>query len=274
MKIDAHVHFWQLARGDYGWMTADMTAILRDFGADDLSPLIEAAGVDRVVIVQAAPTVAETEFILAIAGATDFVAGVVGWVDMESPDAVAELERLSGQSALKAIRPMIHDIAEDDWVLGDGLTPVFGKLTELGLAFDCLVRPRHLGHLARLLARHPDLGAVICHGAKPDIAGGEFDGWAAGMRALAQDTGAYCKLSGLITEAGPGWSVDKLKPYSDHLLDCFGPDRLIWGSDWPVLTMTAPYAAWWRTVNELLSGLGEEDRAKIFGANAKTAYKL
>lgn len=273
-RIDAHVHFWRLARGDYAWIQPSQTALYRDFGADDIRPHLDAAGIDRILLVQAAATVAETEFMLAQADAHDMVAGVVGWIDMERADAAATLARLAGNPYLKGIRPMIQDIAQTDWMLRDTLTPAYRAVVERDLVFECLVKPPHLPHLHDLLARHPDMRAVICHGAKPDIAAGAFADWAGHMARLAAETKADCKLSGLITEAGPDWSADGLRRYVDHLLDRFGPDRLIWGSDWPVLTETAGYGDWWRAVNACLADLSTDDTAKIFGGNAARVYKL
>lgn len=278
MIIDSHVHFWQLARGDYDWLTGpdseDLKPIKRDFGAQDLRPLIRAAGVERILLVQAAASVAESAFLLAQADAHPEVAGVVGWVAMEAPEAVASLEKLASHPALKGLRPMIHDIPDVDWMLGGALTSAFEATIRLDLTFDCLVRPAHLTGLLTLLRRHPDLRAVICHGAKPEIAAGNFTDWSVAMTALARETGAFCKLSGLITEAGAQWSPDALRPYVDHLLAAFGPARLIWGSDWPVLTLTASYMEWWDTVELLLAGLSADDRSQILGGTARRAYRL
>jgi L-fuconolactonase len=272
-RIDSHIHFWRIARGDYHWMTPEMS-IRRDYDADDLRPLLQAAGVDRIVLVQAAATVAETEFLLGLAQETPFVAGVVGWVDMAAGDAVETLERLSADPHFKGIRPMIHDIPDVDWMLRSDLIEAFRAVMRLGLSFDLLVRPPHLKNSLTLLSRFPDLRAIIDHGAKPEIAEGRFDAWAEDMRRLARETNAWCKMSGLITEASPDWSVDDLRPYVDHLIEQFGPGRLIWGSDWPVLTLAASYADWADATDQLLAGLPTADRARIRGGNALEAYRL
>lgn len=278
MIIDSHVHFWQLARGDYDWMmgpgTEGLAPIKRDFGVEDLRPHSRAAGVDKVLLVQAAATVAESEFLLRQADTCPEVAGVVGWIAMDASDGVASLEELAAHWAFKGVRPMIHDIPDVDWMLGRALEDAFATLIRLDLTFDCLVRPVHLSNLLALLRRHPDMRAVICHGAKPDIAAGGFARWAEDMALLAQDTSAFCKLSGLITEAGPDWSVEGLRPYVDHLLAVFGSRRLIWGSDWPVLTLTADYGEWWAAVGSLLADLAPDERAQILGGNAVRAYRL
>lgn len=274
MRIDSHAHILRIGRGDYGWITPDLALLCRDFGPRELEAHLNRAGLDRVVLVQAAPSVVETEFLLGIAFAWDRVAGVVGWIDMDAPDAVATLERLSGVPSFKAVRPMIHDIADVDWLLGDRLRPVLRRVSELDLAFDLLIRPAHLANVLTVLDRHPDLRAVICHGAKPDIAAGAFDGWARDMRRIAERTAAFVKLSGIVWEASERWDADELRPYIDHLFACFGSDRILWGSDWPVVTLSGGYEAWWETTCTYLDGLGERERAAVLGGNAVRVYKL
>lgn len=273
-RIDAHVHFWQLVRGDYHWMTPDMDKLCRDFAPADLKPHLEAANMDAAVLVQAAATVAETRFMLDIARETPFVAGVVGWVEMEDRNVAAALDGLCADPHFKGIRPMIHDIADVDWMLRPSLKPAFKAVIEHGLAFDCLVKPPHLENLHQLLAGLPELRAIIDHGAKPAIAEDGFQPWARDMKRLAADTSAYCKLSGLITEAGPGWTIEQLRPYFEHIYACFGAQRIIWGSDWPVLTQTASYEGWHNAANILLNLLHDDEKAKIFGLNAMRFYRL
>ncbi len=273
-RIDSHVHNWATGRGDYGWLTPDKGKIYRDFGPRDLAPELDAAGIDRVMLVQAAQSVAETEFLLGIAHAWDRVAGVVGWVDMERSDAPVVMARLAGMSAMKGIRPMIQDIPDPDWMLQASLAPAFRAVVDLDLCFDALVLPIHLKNLLRVLARQSDMRTVICHGAKPRIADGAYAAWAADMARLAAETSAWCKLSGLVTEAGPDWTVAQLRPYVDHLLEIFGPDRLIWGSDWPVMTLAADYPSWCNATETLLAGLSDAERSKILGGNAVEAYRL
>src|SRR5579871_3324633 len=240
--VDCHQHFWRLDRGDYGWLTPELGPIHRDFLPGDLAPLIAAAGVTRTVLVQAAPTEAETHFLLSLAEATPFVAGVVGWVDFETRDAVHRIEALAARPGLIGLRPMIQDIVDDRWMLREGVQPALAAMAAEGLTFDALVLPRHLPVLREFLARHPALDVVIDHAAKPDIASGRFDAWARDMRAIAAETRVTCKLSGLVTEAAAGWTVETLRPYVDLLVEAFGADRLMWGSDWPVLNLNASYA--------------------------------
>lgn len=273
-RMDAHQHFWKLERGDYGWLTPEMGDLYRDYTPDDLLPLLKTTAIEGTILVQAAPTEAETDFMLQLARSNDFILGVVGWVDFEDEDASGKIKALATEKKLVGLRPMIQDIPDDLWMLQGKLTPAFRAMTETGLTFDALTLPRHLPHLHNLLERHPDLTCVIDHGSKPNIREGQFRRWSLNMKALAEGTSAYCKLSGLVTEASDNWTASDLKPYVDHLLDCFGPQRLIWGSDWPVCTLAASYETWMATTEELLSGLPEEERALIHGGNALKAYGL
>lgn len=273
MRIDAHQHFWNPARGDYGWLTADLP-ICRPYGPADLAPRLRERGIDGTVLVQAAPTLHETEYLLGIADATPFVRGVVGWIDFEDPDQRRHLERLAAHPKFVGVRPMIQDLPDDGWMLREDISWAFGAIRRLDLVFDALVFPRHLPALTRLLDRHPDLTVVIDHAAKPAIRAGRFDEWAAHMKSLAAGTTALCKLSGLATEAGPGWSVETLRAYVDHLFATFGPDRVIFGSDWPVSTLATTYPGWIDAVEQLTSGLSSAQRAAFFGETATRVYGL
>ena len=272
MIIDAHQHFWQLDRGDYGWLTPALAPLYRDFAPEDLAPLLDQHGIGGTILVQAAPSLAETEFLLNIAATTPFVLGVVGWVDFESPKAAADIARFAANQKLIGLRPMIQDIADDTWMLNDALTPAFEAMITHDLTFDALVLPRHLPHLRSLLARHPKLRTVIDHAAKPEIAAGHFTSWAQDMALLAHETRAYCKLSGLLTEAGHEWTAASLKPYIAHMFEHFGGDRVIWGSDWPVLTLAAPYDEWFKLAQSFTNNHNAAD--KVFGQNAQAAYGL
>jgi L-fuconolactonase len=274
MRIDAHQHFWRLDRGDYGWLTEkDHPKIARDFLPPDLEPLLKAGQIDRTVLVQAAPTEDETQFLLEMAAASRFVIGVVGWVDFEASDAPARIDRLAALPKLLGLRPMIQDHPDEEWMLRPEIAPACEAMQRAGLRFDALVKPRHLPALTEFLDRYPGLAVVIDHAAKPDIVRGEIELWATYMRHIAANTTAYCKLSGLATEAGPDWSAAKLKPYVDVLLETFGPGRLMWGSDWPVLTEVGRYAGWLAVAEELTQHLAQADRDAIFGGTAAEFYK-
>ena len=275
MRVDAHQHFWRIARGDYGWLTpADHPKIARDFLPPDLSPLLAAGRIDKTVLVQAAPSEAETQFLLELAAATPFVAGVVGWTDLEAPDAAARIARACAEPKLLGLRPMVQDIADDEWLLRPELARAFDAMARGDLCFDALVKPRHLPALAEFLERYPDLPVVIDHAAKPDIAHSGLDLWATYIRHIAKSTKAFCKLSGLATEAGPGWSAATLKLYVDVLLESFGPTRLMWGSDWPVLNEAGDYAQWLAVAEVLTKHLSSTDREAIFGGTAVKFYAI
>ena len=275
MRIDAHQHFWRMDRGDYGWLTAaDHPKIAHDFLPADLEPLLSAAKIDRTILVQAAPTEAETAFLLDLADRSPLIAGVVGWVDFDASDAPSRVARLAGKGKLVGLRPMMQDLPDDEWMLGPQVARVVEAMQRGDLCFDALVKPRHLPALVEFLDRHPDLSVVIDHGAKPDIARSGLEPWATTIRHIAQNSTAFCKLSGLVTEAGPGWSPDTLKPYVDVLIESFGASRLMWGSDWPVLLEAGDYERWLDAATLLTAGLSAEDRALIFGGTAATFYGI
>lgn len=272
--IDAHQHFWTTTRDDYGWLTPEDETLYRDFGPADLQPWLERAGIARSVVVQAAPTVAETRYLLTLANANERVAGVVGWVPLDAPDVGATLEAIGADPLLKGVRPMIQDIADDAWMLGDAVGPGLEELTRRELAFDALVHPRHLKNLRELAAAHPQLRIVVDHAAKPAIRARDLTGWAREMRVLARDTSVLCKLSGLVTEADARWSLDDLRPVVEHLLEHFGPQRLMWGSDWPVVELAGGYMPWWEATAALLCELSDAERADVLGRNACAFYRL
>ncbi|MCY4278198.1 MAG: amidohydrolase family protein [Gammaproteobacteria bacterium] len=272
--IDSHQHFWQLSRGDYDWLDNSPERIRKDFLPDHLRPILTDAEVIGTVLVQAAPTEAETSFLLELAERTEFVAGVVGWMPLDAEDAADKIDRLAENPWFKGVRPMIQDIADDEWMLKPELDAPLKRLIRHGLCFDALVKPWHLPNLLRLLKRYPKLRSVVNHGAKPDIASGAFDDWSRDIAAIANETGAFCKLSGLLTEAGFAAGISELKPYVEHLLECFGPERLMWGSDWPVLLLAGDYRGWLSMVKEFTSRLGEPDKSSIMGGNCAKFYRL
>ncbi len=272
MLIDSHQHFWRISRGDYFWMSPDVTPLYRDYGPEDLQPLLIRHEIDRTILVQAAPTVAETEFMLEIARTAPFVAGVVGWVEFSDADAPQTIARLAANPLIVGFRPMVQDISDDDWLLRSDLAGAFEALVEHRLVFDALVLPRHLSRLFVLADRYPELSIVVDHGAKPFIRDGILDPWRADMAAVAARPNVTCKLSGLVTEARPDWTVEDLRPYIDHLLSVFGPERLLWGSDWPVVNLAGGYDRWREATLELLVSLSEAERTAVLGGNASRIY--
>lgn len=275
MRIDAHQHFWRLSRGDYAWLTAEaFPPLYRDYEPADLAPLIARAGVERTVLVQGAETEDETRFLISLADQTAFVAGVVGWSDFTDPRAADNIATLATHPKLRSLRPMLQDMEDKAWILRPQLKPAFDALAANNLVFDALIKPPHLPHMPALLALYPDLPIVIDHGAKPYIAAAETQPWTSQIRELARHPNLYCKLSGLVTEAGESWDVGTLKPYVDVLIEAFGPTRLMWGSDWPVLTLAGDYAGWFAAAQALTAHLSVDDREQIFGGAAARFYGL
>jgi L-fuconolactonase len=276
MQIDAHQHYWDPARGDYGWLTSNLDQLYRTFGPADLAPLRERADVQRTVVVQAAPTVEETRYLLKLAQDDASIAGVVGWVPMLSHDAPTLIAKLARHPQFKGIRPMLQDLPDDDWIANPDLTPAVEALIAYDLAFDALIFTRHVDAFETFASRFPTLRIVIDHGAKPPIRDGRsgWQSWADGITRLANLPHVHCKLSGLATEAAPGWTEATLQPYVDHLLQSFGPARLMWGSDWPVLNLNGDYLLWHSVANTLLAELSDAERDAVFGANAAAFYRL
>ncbi len=276
LRVDAHHHLWRLSRGDYGWLTPEVGALYRDVEPADFAPHLARNGIDRSVVIQAAPTVAETLFLCELARDNPFIAAVVGWVDFAAPASRADLERLKQLPPFRGVRPMIQDIAEDAWMLRPELTHTFRDLVALDLSFDALIQPRHLPHLIELVSRHPDLRLVINHCGKPEIrdwtpGDADFRNWAEGMAWLARNSSAFCKFSAMPTRAAPGWTVETFRPYADVLLGTFGPERLMWASDWPVLERNGSYDDWLGAARELVGGRGAE---AVFGATARRFYRF
>jgi L-fuconolactonase len=276
-RVDAHHHVWRLDRGDYGWLqpTRDLAPIYRDFDLTDLRPRLAEARVGSTVLVQAAPTVAETKFLLDVTRASDgLVQGVVGWADLAAPDALDSLSTLARDPLLKSVRPMLQDLADPGWIARAEVEPALAALPRLGLRFDALVKPPNLRALLQVIERHPELQIVIDHCAKPGIAAREWQPWADDLELIARNPSVHCKLSGLVTEAGAGWTTDRLRRYVDYVLECFGPGRVLWGSDWPVVTLAASYAEWSDATDALLHGLSSDEQQAIRGDNARQFYGL
>jgi L-fuconolactonase len=272
MLIDAHQHFWKIDRGDYGWLTPAKGPIYRDFGPADLAPHLARHGIERSLLVQAAATEAETRFMLDIASTTSSVSGVVGWADMAAPDGAARVTALAADPLLVGLRPMLQDIADDDWLLQPAVAPAVGAMKAAGLVFDALARPRHLSRVLVFADRHPDLPIVVDHGAKPFIRDRRLDPWRADMAALAARPNVTCKFSGLANEAAEDWTVADLAPYVTHIFETFGPGRVMWGSDWPVVILGGGYERWRKAAEELTAGLTPAERDAVFGGNAARVY--
>ena len=284
LQIDSHCHLWELVRGDYTWLDVSnpsLAVIARDFSIDDIAPLKDAAGVDKLVVVQAAATEAETEYLLSLASKHSDIAGVVGWADITSEKAALALIAFASHAKFKGIRPMLQDIEDTQWLVSAPDPSIWQVMSSLNLRLDALVQPRHLPMLHEFCQHNNELAVVIDHTAKPRQAfAGDteaFDHWAKYMRLISTDTHAYCKVSGMLTELSAAANCDPLssiKPAFDVLLECFGPGRLMWGSDWPVLTLASSYAAWHDLSLQLISELSLDEQAMILGGSAVNFYGL
>lgn len=271
MMIDAHRHYWDPSRLDYGWLAQAPLALQRRFLPPDLDETADAC-----IVVQAAPDERETLFLFDLARQNDHVLGVIGWVDMEAADATQRIAALvdQGHGLLRGIRPMVQDIPDTQWLARPSLDRAFDCLRDHGLVFDALVDNRHLRALSQRLQRHAGLVTVVDHGAKPNIADKEFAAWAGAIARVAQVPDVACKLSGLLTLTEPDGDTAAIEPYVAHLFESFGGQRVMWGSDWPVLTTHATYEAWKACAQTLTRRFAWHHEAAVFGGNAATIYSL
>jgi L-fuconolactonase len=275
LSIDAHVHLWRLSRGDNVALTPTMTAIYEDREPIHLKPLIDAARVERVVVVQAAETLAETLFTVGLARKHPWIAGVVAWVELASPSVEEEVAALSWNPIIKGVRPVRDDNRSIAWMLDSRLDRGFQALEDNSLSLDILVQNWREIPLATLLAeRWPRLAIVLDHCGKPAIANDAFDPWASHINKLASFPNVVCKLSGLLNCARPGADAADLERYINHALDSFDPDRVMWGSDWPPLDLTSDYATWKQISDSALQTLPDFQRREVIGGTAIRVYRL
>jgi L-fuconolactonase len=276
--VDAHHHFWDPATADYPWLTDELAAIRRAFGPADLEPLVHAAGVEATILVQTRSSADETAEFLAIAARTTFVRGVIGWIDLTDPgvgEAIAALRGGPGGDRLIGIRHQAHDEPDPAWLVRDDVVRGIEAAGRAGLAYDLLVRPRELPAALALARRLPDVRFVIDHVAKPPIETGAREPWASLIGAFGDVPNVACKLSGMVTEASwSSWTPADLQPFVDRVVEVFGPDRLLFGSDWPVCLLAATYDEVLAAAREAVEGLGEGERDAIFGGTASAIYRL
>jgi L-fuconolactonase len=279
MIIDAHHHLWDPARRAHAWLDG-FPGLRRRFGLDDFERVSEPLDVTASVLVQVLADTSETEEFLALAATGPVVAAVVGWADLTGPDVATEIARLRevpGGGRLAGIRHLVQDEPAPDWLDRPDVRGGLRAVGRAGLVYDLLVRPGQLPAALRVTGDLDEVPFVLDHGAKPDIASGQLEPWATRIAELARRPNVSCKLSGLVTEAGPGrqWLPDQIAPYVGHLVGCFGPDRLMFGSDWPVCTLAASYAEVVSLARELLGRhLGPAELEAVFARNAVTAYGL
>jgi len=279
MVIDGHQHFWDPARAEYPWMAGEaMAPIRRAFAPADLAPLLEQNGIDASILVQCRSSIEETEEFLRLANATPFIAGVVGWVDLTNEAVGNALDRLRGSPGgqkLVGIRHQVHDEIDPDWLLRSDVQRGLATLFERDLTYDLLVRTRELPAAIAAARAFPQARFVLDHAAKPPIAGGFSRDWADRLAALGTCGNVWCKISGLATEADwNDWDANRLLPFIRHAAECFGEDRLIFGSDWPVCLLAGSYDRIKGALETCLTKLGQRVRDKAWGPNAERAYRL
>lgn len=279
MVIDAHQHFWRIGENACTWPTADLGEIYRDCLPMELEPLAQAAGVTGSVLVQSQESDLDTEFLLRLADESSLIKAVVGWVDLLSPLAVARIQRLARHPKMRGLRPMLQGLPQDNWILQPDLEPAITEMQASNLSFDALVNVRQLPYLRIFAKRHLGLPMVIDHAAKPNIANNEFAVWEGGLAAMAELPQVCCKLSGLLTEANAEQGLDELRPYAINMFHLFGAERLMWGSDWPVLTLApnsryASYGDWLDLAKQLLPIASNSELEAIFGATAQRFYRF
>ncbi|MCP3709439.1 amidohydrolase family protein [Paraburkholderia sp. CNPSo 3274] len=281
-RIDAHQHYWRIGARAGHWPPRELVTIYRDFGPEDLAPELDAGRIDGTVLVQALPVEEDTQYLLDLAGQTESVRAVVGWVDLKAVDAAGRVARFAAHPKARGLRPMLQDLSDDAWIDDPALDVAVEAMLAHQLRFDALVMPRHLDSLHAFALRYPDLPIVIDHGAKPNIAMDELESWLPKMVRLASLPNVHCKLSGLWTEAGAlvdgNAFRERSRPYVRVLADLFGQQRLMWGSDWPVLRLATgctSYSEWLAECEaDCESWFGSAALADIFGGNASRFYRI
>ena len=274
MIVDSHQHFWQVGRFDYPWMTPQVDALCHDYLPATLEPVLARHGVDQTILVQASNSAPETQWLLDLSENNPFVAGVVGWVDLQSSDVGRQLDQFISRAKFKGVRHLLESEPADDWLTQDAVVRGLNELAQRDLSYDLLVHTRHLRYVRQVVEKNPRLRFVIDHVAKPPIKSGQIDQWAAGLKDVAAAGNVWCKLSGLVTEADwANWRVEDLIPYVDKALECFGPERMMFGSDWPVCLLAASYDQVLEAFHTLLADLSEQDRELIFSKNAAAFYR-
>jgi L-fuconolactonase len=277
MILDTHQHFWKADRGDYHWMTSEIPILARDYLPGDLHSELRKTGVNQTILVQAAQTVTETDFLLQLAEEADFVAGVIGWFDLENenfPSAYEEKQKRHPK--LIGVRPMLQDLADDRWILREKVIKNLSYLADRKIVFEFLTYTRHLPFVLQVLKEVPRLHAVIDHISKPEIRAGKMEPWSDLMSKVARHESLFCKLSGMVTEADHGsWTPEHLRPYIQHILGCFGEDRVMFGSDWPVCLRAASYA---EVINALRTVVADQlspsGLTKLFSENGREFYRI
>ena len=274
MIVDSHQHLWRIGQNGHEWPTPDLNVIHRDFVTADLTAAASAADVGATVLVQSQPSDRDTDWMLDTAAGSPLIQGVVGWADLAAPGAPLRVAELAKRPKLKGLRPMLQGLPDGNWILSDTVRPGLEALLEHGLRFDALVFTRHLAAIDELARRLPDLPIIIDHCAKPPLATGDLGAWREAIARVAGHANVTCKLSGLFTEMRPGQGLEEAVPIADHVLSVFGADRLMWGSDWPVVLLRQPYGTWLDWTKAWLGDKTADVKTNILGNTARRVYAL
>ena len=278
MIIDSHQHFWQVGRFEYPWMSPDLGVLYRDYLPETLDPILKEHRVAKTILIQASNSLAETDWLLRLANQHQFIAGVVGWVDLMGSGMAEDLEVFKANPKFKGVRHLVESEPMEDWLAQPAVIRGLQTLEQQGVSYDLLVHTRHLKHVKTVAEACPEMRLVVDHMAKPPISSGEvaeWAKWASALKEVAAFPNVCCKLSGLVTEANlTSWRVEDLRPFVEQAVEFFGPGRMMFGSDWPVCLLAASYAQVLETFQSLLRELRDEDRAMIFGGNATKFYQL
>ncbi|HEY1579808.1 MAG TPA: amidohydrolase family protein [Terracidiphilus sp.] len=275
MRLDAHQHFWKYSADEYGWIGDSMAGLKRDFLPRDLKPLLEAEGFDGSIAVQARQNLEETRWLLQLAGQNELVKGVVGWVDLRSPGLDEQLEQFAAHPKLVGVRHVVQDEPDDEFMLRPEFRGGIARLAEYGLTYDVLIYVKHLPMAVKLVREFPEQRFVLDHIAKPLITEGRIEPWDRGIRELARAQNVWCKISGMVTEARWGsWKAEDFRPYLDVVMEAFGPERLMIGSDWPVCTVSASYGATMNIVKDYIGPLSGDQQQAILGGNCAKCYGI
>jgi L-fuconolactonase len=274
-KIDAHHHFWQFDPVRDNWISDDMSVIQKDFLPQDLEPLLRQSGFDGCVAVQSDQSEKENAFHLALAGDHDFIKGIVGWVDLQAENIAERLQHYGGYKKMKGFRHVLQGEAQRDFMLRPAFMNGIGHLNRHNFTYDILIFEDQLQYIPQFVSAFPDQPFVIDHLAKPAIKEGKIEEWKKGIVSVAQFQNVFCKISGMVTEADwKGWKDEDFKPYMDVVAEAFGPDRILFGSDWPVCLVAASYNEVVRIVADYFSSFTSDEQAKVFGGNAARFYNL
>ena len=274
-RIDAHHHLWRYLPPGPAWLADGMEGLRRDFLIEDLRAVTAEVGVTGTIVVETERTVEETGWLSQVAASDDLIRGVVGWAPLTSPAVVAELERIASLPKMKAVRHPIHDESDDQFVLRDDFNRGVAALKQFDLRYDILIFERHLPQTIQFVDRHPDQVFILDHVAKPRIRDRVFSPWRENIGKLARRSNVYCKVSGMVTEADwHAWSEEDVSPYIETVVEAFTPNRIMFGSDWPVMTLASSYRRWMATIQSAITQLSVAEKERILGGTAVEAYGL